>query len=77
VRRVLQRVAGLDAEERLVGAGILVAEVVDVAGRDRRQPGRRRELRELGNEPLLDLEVTPVLSDEEAAAAATRARNNR
>jgi len=27
--------------------------------------------------PLLGLEVTPVLSDEEAAAAATRARNNR
>jgi hypothetical protein len=27
--------------------------------------------------PLLDLEVTPVSSDEEAASAATRARENR
>ena len=31
---VLQRVAGLDAEQRLVGPRVLVAEVVDIAGRD-------------------------------------------
>src|SRR5215207_6973843 len=34
---VLQRVAGLDAEQRLVGPRVLVAEVVDVAGRDERE----------------------------------------
>ena len=37
VVRVLQRVARLDAEQRLVGARVGVAEVVDVAGRDGRQ----------------------------------------
>ena len=36
VVRVLQRVAGLDAEERLVCARVGVAQVVDVAGRDGR-----------------------------------------
>ena len=34
---VLQRVAGLDAEQRLVSPRVLVAEVVDVAGRDERE----------------------------------------
>ena len=38
--RVGERVAGLDAEQRLVRARVLVAEVVDVAGGDERQPGR-------------------------------------
>jgi hypothetical protein len=36
--RVLERVAGLDAEQRLVCARVLGAEVVDVAGRDEREP---------------------------------------
>ena len=54
--RVLQRVAGLDAEQRLVCARVLVQEVVDVAGGDERQPGRLGELRELRVDPLLRLE---------------------
>ena len=37
VRRVLQRVAGLDAEERLVRVGVVRIEIVDVAGRDERE----------------------------------------
>ena len=37
-------------------ARVLVAEVVDVAGGDERQPGRLGELRELRVDPLLRLE---------------------
>ena len=55
--RVLQRVAGLDAEQRLVGARVLVQEVVDVAGGDERQAGRLGELRELRVDPLLRIEA--------------------
>src|SRR5204862_3184924 len=36
VVRVLERVARLDAQERLVRARVLVPEVMDVSGRDRR-----------------------------------------
>ena len=39
VVRVLQRVAGLDAQERLVRDRVLGVEVVDVAGRDEREAG--------------------------------------
>ena len=46
VVRVLERVAGLDAEQRLVRARVLVAEVVDVAGGDERQVAGARELDE-------------------------------
>ena len=42
VVRVLQRVARLDAEQRLVGARVLVAEVVDIARRDGRKARSRR-----------------------------------
>ena len=38
-------------------ARVLVAEVVDVAGRDRRQAGRGGELDELRQDPLLYVEV--------------------
>ena len=45
VVRVLQRVAGLDAEQSLVSARVLVAKVVDVACRDDRQATALGELR--------------------------------
>ena len=71
VVRVRERVPGLDAEQRLVCARVLVAEVVDVAGGDERQPGRLRDLRERGVDPLLhleagvlDLEVDGVLPED-------------
>ena len=57
VVRVLQRVAGLDAEQRLVCARVVVHEVVDVAGGDERQAGRLGELRELRVDPHLLLEA--------------------
>ena len=57
VVRVLQRVARLDAEQRLVRPRVLVAEVVDVAGRDQRQPGFPGELRQRRVDPLLDVEA--------------------
>jgi hypothetical protein len=57
VVRILERVARLDAEQRLVRARVLVKQVVDVAGRDQRQPGRAGQLRELRVDPLLDLET--------------------
>ena len=43
--RVLERVAGLDAEQRLVCARVLVLQVVDVAGRDEPEPGSLGHLR--------------------------------
>ena len=56
VVRVLERVAGLDAEQRLVRARVLVAEVVDVAGRDERQPGGLGGAREHGVDARLHVE---------------------
>ena len=50
---VLQRVARLDAEERLVRKRVLVAEVVDVAGGDERERRLDGKLRELRVDPLL------------------------
>ena len=55
--RVLERVAGLDAEQRLVRARVLVAEVVDVAGRDEPEPGALGHLRKERVNSLLRLEV--------------------
>ncbi len=55
--RVLERVAGLDAEQRLVRARVFMLEVVDVAGRDEPEPGALGELREQRVDPLLLLEV--------------------
>ena len=60
VRRVLQRVARLDAEERLVREGVLGVEVVDVTGRDERKAGLLREGDEAGVDLLL-LRETGVL----------------
>ena len=57
VVRVLQRVAGLDAEQRLVRARVVVHQIVDVAGGDERQAGRLGELRELRVDPRLLLEA--------------------
>ncbi len=55
--RVRERVARLDAEERLVGLGVLVVQVVDVAGRHERQAGPLRDLGELRVDLGLDLET--------------------
>jgi hypothetical protein len=67
--RVLQRVARLDAEERLVCARVFMKQVVDVAGRHERQPGALRKLREervdprlLGEPRVLDLDIGAVLA---------------
>ena len=69
--RVLQRVAGLDAEQRLVGPRVLVAEVVDVARCDERQTGLLGELGELRVDPrllgeagVLDLDVDVVAAED-------------
>ena len=71
VRRVLERVAGLDAEERLVGERVLGVEVVDVSGRDERKPGLLREgdqlrvdLVLLGEPGVLDLDVRRVAAED-------------
>src|SRR5213076_2824073 len=55
-RRVLERVAGLDAEQRLVRARVLVLQVVNVTRRDERQAGPLGELREQRIDALLRLE---------------------
>ena len=68
VVRVLERVARLDAEERLVRPGVLVPEVVDVAGRDRRQPGDGGQLVELGQDAPLHLEVRVLQLDVDVVA---------
>jgi hypothetical protein len=57
VLRILERVAGLDAEQRLVRARVRVVEVVDVAGRDEREPRSLREPGEERVEPLLGFQA--------------------
>ena len=54
VVRVGERVARLDAEQRLVRPRVLVAQVVDVAGRDERDARRSGERDEPGVDLLLD-----------------------
>src|SRR4029079_19214434 len=61
VVRVLERVAGLHAEQRLVRLGVLVPQVVNVAGRDQRQAGLAREL--LQRRVDLRLDVKPRVLD--------------
>ena len=63
VVRVLERVARLDAEERLVRARVGVAEVVDVAGGDGRQLQLLRKLDELRQDARLHLEVRVLQLD--------------
>ena len=62
---------GLDAEERLVRARVLVLEVVHVAGRDERQARALGEAREQRVDPrllleprVLDLDVGRVLAED-------------
>ena len=69
VIRVLQRVAGLDAQQRLVGARVGVAEVVHVAGRDGGQADLAGELGELREDPLLHVEVRVLQLDVDVVAA--------
>ena len=71
VVRVLQRVARLDAEERLVRVGVGGVEVVNVTRRDERQaalggePGQRVEHRLLDLEPgVLELDVGVVAAED-------------
>ena len=77
VVRVLQRVAGLDAEERLVRARVVVHEVVDVAGRDRRQLALGGERGELGKDALLHVEVRVLELDVDVAVAEDLRRGGR
>ena len=65
----LERVAGLDAEQRLVRLRVFVPEVVDVAGRDERQAGLRGERRELGVDARLLLETGVLDLDVDVVAA--------
>ena len=69
--RVRQDVAGLDGQERLVGVGVGVAHVVDVAGRDERPSGLLAEPREVRVDPpllldpgVLQLEVDVLRSED-------------
>ena len=67
--RVLERVAGLDAEERLVRVRVLGRQVVDVAGGDERQLRLGGELDELGVDALLDVEAGVLQLDVGGVAA--------
>ncbi len=69
VVRVLERVARLDAEQRLVCARVLVAQVVDVAGRDERQVATRGQVDELRVDPLLHLEMRVLQLDVDVVLA--------
>ena len=69
VVRVLQRVARLDAEQRLVCARIVVHEVVDVARGDGRKLARGGEGGELGEDALLHVEVRVLELDVDVAVA--------
>ena len=69
VIRVLQRVARLDAEQRLVRVGVGGGEVVDVAGRDEGQLRLGGELDELRVDALLDLEARVLELDVGVVAA--------
>ena len=69
VVRVLERVARLDAEQRLVRARVLVAQVVDVAGRDERQVPARGQVDELRVDPLLHLEMRVLELDVDVVGA--------
>ena len=69
VVRVLERVAGLDAEQRLVRLRVLVPQVVDVAGRDGRQAALLGERDELRGDPLLHVEVRVLELDVDVVAA--------
>ena len=71
VRRILERVPRLDAEERFVRERVVGIEVVDVARRDERQPGllgERDQLRVdlvlLGETGVLDLDVRRVAPED-------------
>ena len=68
VVRVLERVARLDAEERLVRVGVGGGEVVDVAGRDERQLRLGGELDELRVDALLHVEARVLELDVGALA---------
>ena len=67
--RVLERVARLDAEERLVRVGVRRVEVVDVPRRDEREPSRGGELRQRLEDRLLHVEVRVLELDVGVVAA--------
>ena len=68
VIRVRQRVARLDAEERLVRARVLVPQVVDVARGDERYAARLRECDKLGIDLLLDRQARVLKLDVDRVA---------
>ena len=72
VVRVLERVARLDAEERLVRARVLVPEVMHVTRRDGRYAALRRELLEQRIDALLDVEVRVLQLDVDVVLAEDR-----
>ena len=72
VVRVLERVARLDAEERLVCARVFVPEVVHVAGDDGRQAALLGELREQRVDALLHVEVRVLHLDVDVVLAEDR-----
>ena len=71
---VVHRLAGLDAEQDFVRAGVLFAEVVGIVGGDEREAGFLREAVELGGEALVLFEVV-VLDFEEEVIAGRRCRS--
>ena len=80
VRRVLERVARLDAEKRLVRERVVGVEVVDVTGRHEREPrlgGERDQLRVhlllLGEPGVLELDVGRVAPEDLDEAIEIRA----
>ncbi len=75
VRRV-EVVAGPDAQQDVVGLGLVLADVMEVVGHDERQPGLGREPQQLLVEPplvghpvILELEVEAVLAEDVAVLA--------
>ena len=55
--RVVHRLAGLDAEQDVVGVGVLVPQVVAVVGGDQRDPGALRQRAHALADLILDLEA--------------------
>ena len=68
VAGVREGVARLDAEEGLVRRRVLVAQVVDVAGGDQRDPGSLRKRDEPGIDLLLDRQAGILELDEDLVA---------
>ena len=78
--RRVEVVAGPDAEQDVMGLGLVLADVVQVIGHDQGQPDLRRQAQELTVEPgllgeavVLELQEEAVLAEDLAVAAGDRA----